>query len=168
LHLFYQKVANLGGYESCVSKKAWKTIYDELGGNPQNTSAATCTRRHYEKFLLTFERHQRGLDAKRARKGSAASGDAFQAPATPVSSGDSQPGTPESGGDKGSPASKGDQESRRKDAEDEVQEVAGVGEKSKGQAEDRKPIADDDNPLMMVPVSKSTRASDALLRVLPL
>ena len=49
LHLFYQKVEKSGGYEGCMTKKAWKSIYDELGGNPQNTSAATCTRRHYEK-----------------------------------------------------------------------------------------------------------------------
>ena len=49
LHMFFQKVVEQGGYEGCVSKKAWKSVYDELGGNPQNTSAATCTRRHYEK-----------------------------------------------------------------------------------------------------------------------
>ena len=49
LHMFFQKVIDLGGYDGCVSKKAWKSVYDELGGNPQNTSAATCTRRHYEK-----------------------------------------------------------------------------------------------------------------------
>ena len=49
LHMFYQKVCEQGGYDGCVSKKAWKSVYDELGGNPQNTSAATCTRRHYEK-----------------------------------------------------------------------------------------------------------------------
>ena len=49
LHLFYEKVDELGGYEGCVTKKAWKSVYDDLGGNPQNTSAATCTRRHYER-----------------------------------------------------------------------------------------------------------------------
>ena len=49
LHMFFQKVSDQGGYDGCVSKKAWKSVYDELGGNPQNTSAATCTRRHYEK-----------------------------------------------------------------------------------------------------------------------
>jgi len=27
----------------------WKHLYDKLGGNPGFTSAATCTRRHYEK-----------------------------------------------------------------------------------------------------------------------
>ena len=47
--MFYQKVETLGGYEGCMGKKSWKAIYDELGGNPQNTGAATCTRRHYEK-----------------------------------------------------------------------------------------------------------------------
>jgi len=57
LHLFFQKVCELGGYDGCVSKKAWKSVYDELGGNPQNTSAATCTRRHYEKFLLSYEKY---------------------------------------------------------------------------------------------------------------
>ena len=49
LHLFFEKVSQVGGYDGCMSKKAWKSIYDDLGGNPQNTSAATCTRRHYEK-----------------------------------------------------------------------------------------------------------------------
>ena len=52
LHMFFQKVLDQGGYEGCVSKKAWKSVYDELGGNPQNTSAATCTRRHYEKWVV--------------------------------------------------------------------------------------------------------------------
>ena len=49
LHAFFEKVDKLGGYDGCVHGKAWKSVYDELGGNPQNTSAATCTRRHYEK-----------------------------------------------------------------------------------------------------------------------
>ena len=49
LHAFFEKVAKLGGYDGCVHGKAWKSVYDELGGNPQNTSAATCTRRHYER-----------------------------------------------------------------------------------------------------------------------
>ena len=51
--MFFQKVLEQGGYDGCVSKKAWKSVYDELGGNPQNTSAATCTRRHYEKYVAT-------------------------------------------------------------------------------------------------------------------
>ena len=60
--MFFQKVSDQGGYDGCVSKKAWKSVYDELGGNPQNTSAATCTRRHYEKFLLTYERYINNMD----------------------------------------------------------------------------------------------------------
>merc|ERR1719195_2433677 len=62
LHMFFQKVVDQGGYEGCVSKKAWKSVYDELGGNPQNTSAATCTRRHYEKFLLSYERYTNNME----------------------------------------------------------------------------------------------------------
>ena len=53
LHAFFEKVVKLGGYDGCVHGKAWKSIYDELGGNPQNTSAATCTRRHYERYFFT-------------------------------------------------------------------------------------------------------------------
>lgn len=62
LHMFFQKVIDLGGYDGCVSKKAWKSVYDELGGNPQNTSAATCTRRHYEKFLLSYEKYAKNME----------------------------------------------------------------------------------------------------------
>jgi len=62
LHMFFQKVIDLGGYDGCVSKKAWKSVYDELGGNPQNTSAATCTRRHYEKFLLSYEKFAKNME----------------------------------------------------------------------------------------------------------
>ena len=54
LHAFFEKVAKLGGYEGCVHGKAWKSVYDELGGNPQNTSAATCTRRHYERYFMNL------------------------------------------------------------------------------------------------------------------
>jgi hypothetical protein len=49
LFLFYHKVQRAGGYEAAVANKLWKGIYIELGGHPSNTSAATCTRRHYEK-----------------------------------------------------------------------------------------------------------------------
>ena len=56
LHAFFEKVVKLGGYDGCVHGKAWKSIYDELGGNPQNTSAATCTRRHYERYFLQNHR----------------------------------------------------------------------------------------------------------------
>lgn len=49
LYSFYTKVQRAGGYDSAVANKQWKGIYIELGGHPSNTSAATCTRRHYEK-----------------------------------------------------------------------------------------------------------------------
>ncbi|XP_046599199.1 formin-J isoform X1 [Neodiprion lecontei] len=64
LFLFYTKVRNLGGYESVSAGRLWKSIYDEIGGNTGSTSAATITRRHYERLLLPFERHQRGEEIK--------------------------------------------------------------------------------------------------------
>jgi len=36
-------------YFQISNKRMWKHLYDKLGGNPGFTSAATCTRRHYEK-----------------------------------------------------------------------------------------------------------------------
>jgi hypothetical protein len=57
LHQFFERVQELGGYQGCVSKKAWKQVYDDLGGNPQNTSAATCTRRHYERYVYIILEH---------------------------------------------------------------------------------------------------------------
>ena len=44
----------LGGYDKVCEKKLWKGLYDKLGGNPGNTSAATCTRRHYEKWVPVY------------------------------------------------------------------------------------------------------------------
>lgn len=34
-----------------TSQQLWKQVYNMLGGNPRSTSAATCTRRHYEKWV---------------------------------------------------------------------------------------------------------------------
>lgn len=42
-------------------KKCWKKLYDTLGGDKRNTSAATLTRQHYERLLLPFERWSKGL-----------------------------------------------------------------------------------------------------------
>ncbi|XP_076164270.1 uncharacterized protein LOC143145108 isoform X3 [Ptiloglossa arizonensis] len=64
LFLFYTKVQMLGGYDSVSAGRLWKTIYDDIGGNTGNTSAATITRRHYERLLLPYERYQRGEEAK--------------------------------------------------------------------------------------------------------
>ncbi|XP_029165143.1 flocculation protein FLO11-like isoform X2 [Nylanderia fulva] len=64
LFLFYTKVQMLGGYDSVSAGRLWKTIYDDIGGNTGSTSAATITRRHYERLLLPYERYQRGEDTK--------------------------------------------------------------------------------------------------------
>uniref|UniRef100_A0A665V8I7 AT-rich interaction domain 6 n=1 Tax=Echeneis naucrates TaxID=173247 RepID=A0A665V8I7_ECHNA len=43
-----------------TAQQMWKQVYNRLGGNPRSTSAATCTRRHYEKLLLPYECHLKG------------------------------------------------------------------------------------------------------------
>ncbi|KAM6954433.1 AT-rich interactive domain-containing protein 5A [Aplochiton taeniatus] len=60
----YKAVEKLGGYDSATARRLWKNVYDELGGSPGSTSAATCTRRHYERLLLPFERQLRGEEDK--------------------------------------------------------------------------------------------------------
>ncbi|XP_059477269.1 AT-rich interactive domain-containing protein 5B-like [Neocloeon triangulifer] len=55
LYAFYMKVRELGGYKNVTTKRMWKRVYDELGGSQTNTSAATCTRKHYERLLLVYE-----------------------------------------------------------------------------------------------------------------
>ncbi|XP_066570634.1 AT-rich interactive domain-containing protein 5A isoform X2 [Amia ocellicauda] len=60
----YKAVEKLGGYDSVTARRLWKNVYDELGGSPGSTSAATCTRRHYERLVLPFERHLRGEEDK--------------------------------------------------------------------------------------------------------
>ncbi|XP_043109985.1 AT-rich interactive domain-containing protein 5B-like [Puntigrus tetrazona] len=60
LFLMYSVVKRLGGYDRVTSHRLWKTVYNELGGSPGSTSAATCTRRHYERLMLPYELHVRG------------------------------------------------------------------------------------------------------------
>uniref|UniRef100_A0A8C5I132 AT-rich interactive domain-containing protein 5A-like n=2 Tax=Gouania willdenowi TaxID=441366 RepID=A0A8C5I132_GOUWI len=60
----YKVVDKLGGYDSVTARRLWKKVYDELGGSPGSTSAATCTRRHYERLVLLFERHLKGEEDK--------------------------------------------------------------------------------------------------------
>ncbi|XP_036069506.1 AT-rich interactive domain-containing protein 5A isoform X2 [Oryzias melastigma] len=60
----YKAVDKLGGYDSVTARRLWKKVYDELGGSPGSTSAATCTRRHYERLVLPFERHVKGEEDK--------------------------------------------------------------------------------------------------------
>ncbi|ESO11985.1 hypothetical protein HELRODRAFT_62031, partial [Helobdella robusta] len=49
LHQFYVSTHKRGGYDQVTKKKLWKEIYMELGGSACNTSAATGTRKNYEK-----------------------------------------------------------------------------------------------------------------------
>ncbi|XP_013927530.1 PREDICTED: AT-rich interactive domain-containing protein 5B [Thamnophis sirtalis] len=64
LWTMFQAAQKLGGYETITARRQWKHIYDELGGNPGSTSAATCTRRHYERLILPYERYIKGEEDK--------------------------------------------------------------------------------------------------------
>ncbi|XP_034566064.1 AT-rich interaction domain 6 [Notolabrus celidotus] len=61
LYVMYNTVEEMGGYHQVTAQQMWKQVYNTLGGNPRSTSAATCTRRHYEKLLLPFECHKKGI-----------------------------------------------------------------------------------------------------------
>lgn len=96
LYLFYTKVQTLGGYDSVSAGRLWKSIYDDIGGNARSTSAATITRRHYERLLLPYERHQRGEETKvrpthgRRTKSSSMSEDMLETKQEPGNSNPSQ------------------------------------------------------------------------------
>ncbi|KAM5142967.1 AT-rich interactive domain-containing protein 5A isoform 1-T1 [Callospermophilus lateralis] len=60
----HKAVEKLGAYELVTGRRLWKNVYDELGGSPGSTSAATCTRRHYERLVLPYVRHLKGEDDK--------------------------------------------------------------------------------------------------------
>uniref|UniRef100_UPI001EAF347E AT-rich interactive domain-containing protein 5B-like n=1 Tax=Oncorhynchus gorbuscha TaxID=8017 RepID=UPI001EAF347E len=60
----FQAAETLGGYDLITLRRQWKHVYDELGGNPGSTSAATCTRRHYERLILPYERFTKGEEDK--------------------------------------------------------------------------------------------------------
>ncbi|KAF7662499.1 hypothetical protein LDENG_00234870 [Lucifuga dentata] len=64
LWTMFQAAQKLGGYDLITVRRQWKHVYDELGGNPSSTSAATCTRRHYERLLLPYERQIKGEQDK--------------------------------------------------------------------------------------------------------
>ncbi|KAJ8404499.1 hypothetical protein AAFF_G00337660 [Aldrovandia affinis] len=64
LFVMFQTVQGLGGYNQVTAHQLWKQVYNKLGGNPRSTSAATCTRRHYEKLILPYECYLRGEDDK--------------------------------------------------------------------------------------------------------
>ncbi|XP_048368937.1 AT-rich interactive domain-containing protein 5A isoform X2 [Sphaerodactylus townsendi] len=64
LYKIYKVVEKLGAYELVTGRRLWKNVYDMLGGSPGSTSAATCTRRHYERLVLPYVRHLKGEDDK--------------------------------------------------------------------------------------------------------
>ncbi|XP_071030929.1 AT-rich interactive domain-containing protein 5B-like [Oncorhynchus clarkii lewisi] len=64
LFVMYSVVKRLGGHERVTSQRLWKKVYNELGGCPGSTSAATCTRRHYERLMLPYEEHIHGRGAE--------------------------------------------------------------------------------------------------------
>ncbi|XP_041749915.1 AT-rich interactive domain-containing protein 5B-like isoform X1 [Coregonus clupeaformis] len=64
LFVMYSVVKRLGGHERVTSQRLWKKVYNELGGCPGSTSAATCTRRHYERLILPFVEHINGGGAE--------------------------------------------------------------------------------------------------------
>ncbi|KRT85809.1 hypothetical protein AMK59_2294, partial [Oryctes borbonicus] len=64
LHRFYIKVQKYGGYDVVTTNRLWKSIFDDLGGNHGSTSAATVIRRHYERFLLPYERFVKSEEYK--------------------------------------------------------------------------------------------------------
>ncbi|KAK5879290.1 hypothetical protein CesoFtcFv8_024608 [Champsocephalus esox] len=61
LFLMFKVVRAMGGYHQVMAQQLWKQVYNSLGGNPRSTSAATCTRRHYEKLILSYECHLTGI-----------------------------------------------------------------------------------------------------------
>lgn len=61
LFLMFKVVRAMGGYHQVMAQQLWKQVYNSLEGNPRSTSAATCTRRHYEKLLLPYECHLTGI-----------------------------------------------------------------------------------------------------------
>ncbi|KAJ8261332.1 hypothetical protein COCON_G00170550 [Conger conger] len=64
LFQMFKTVQSLGGYNQVTAHQLWKQVYNKLGGNPRSTSAATCTRRHYEKLIMPYECYLRGEDNK--------------------------------------------------------------------------------------------------------
>ncbi|XP_028128367.2 uncharacterized protein LOC114324733 [Diabrotica virgifera virgifera] len=64
LHEFFTRVQKLGGYDCVTTNRLWKSIFDEMSGHQNSTSAATVIRRHYERFLLPYERHIHGEEYK--------------------------------------------------------------------------------------------------------
>ncbi|XP_067347866.1 AT-rich interactive domain-containing protein 5B isoform X1 [Channa argus] len=80
LFLMYSVVKRLGGYNKVTSDRLWKVVYNKLGGCPGSTSAATCTRRHYERLMLPYEEHLRAAGGG----GGGGGGAEFKIPESPI------------------------------------------------------------------------------------
>lgn len=50
LYKLYSKVRHLGGFDAVTASRLWKYVYEVMGGDQSSTSAATCCRRHYERY----------------------------------------------------------------------------------------------------------------------
>lgn len=68
LFLFFKTTQQFGGYDIITSQRLWKKVYIELGGNPGCTSAATCTRRLYERYIQPFVTHLSGNKTSKVEK----------------------------------------------------------------------------------------------------
>lgn len=66
LYKFFSKVQHLGGYDNVSANRMWPRVFDEMGGDPANTSATTHSKRHYERLLLPYERKLRSDALSRA------------------------------------------------------------------------------------------------------
>ncbi|XP_039282710.1 uncharacterized protein LOC111045241 isoform X2 [Nilaparvata lugens] len=97
LYSFYHKVQNLGGYDAVTAGRMWKYVYEELGGDQNSTSAATISRRHYERLLLPYERQHGGnhvtSKVKSKASGESSSAATCSASTSGVSSGAATPVT---------------------------------------------------------------------------
>ncbi|KAG1711241.1 AT-rich interactive domain-containing protein 5B [Nymphon striatum] len=62
---FYKRVQQLGGYNRVSEKRLWKQMFEEVTGSTSSTSAATTTRKHYERLLLPYECRAKKLNVKR-------------------------------------------------------------------------------------------------------
>ncbi|BES99283.1 AT rich interactive domain 5B (MRF1-like) [Nesidiocoris tenuis] len=65
LYKLHRKVRELGGYDVVTAGRLWKVVYEVMGGDLACTSAATLSRRHYEKLLLPYERHLAQIKASK-------------------------------------------------------------------------------------------------------
>ncbi|XP_035256922.1 AT-rich interactive domain-containing protein 5B-like [Anguilla anguilla] len=193
LWTMFQAAQKLGGYESITARRQWKHVYDELGGNPGSTSAATCTRRHYERLLLPYERHIKGeedrplplVKPKRpdpgvqegtgGRRPKAAPG--HKAPGETESPPKSPPPSPDPGGEEESaePAHPAKRERKSEDEEEEELQLTVKKETPCGDAAEEKPppgeatarLSGDEVPPQGYPETQARAPPDQVLEKSP-